>query len=59
MADCDRLIGGKGKVVYKREGVGKENKGMKTFHGLRVISPMHTCTTVSLERRHLPYQVRP
>jgi len=32
---------------------------VKTFHSLRVTSPVHTRTTAALECWHLPHQVRP
>ena len=65
--DCDELIERKdlGKVVNRERGAKqrkerKERKtwSLKTFHRLRITSPIHTHATV-LENGHLRYQVWP
>jgi len=61
MIDCDKSMERKEmrKVVDRKKGVErkdrkerKKDRGVKTFHSLRVTSPMHTRTTTALECGH-------
>ena len=55
MESCEQKEKGEERKGKKER---KKDRGVKTFHSLRVTSPLHTSTT-ALECGHLPLQVRP